>query len=216
MTTTVSSLWSGGLWLWGLSRNSFVPISRALPADRREQGGAHLHPVFRRIRWRCSLSSPIPSWSFWSQPTPSSSNLSSALSAKGKQLQRNAFKCKIVHQVMLIATPTCHLLAKSVLWQEVPPKANLEPKPKKGADRPPGMAQRGIAHLFGSLRWSSASPGHPMPWSAWTGHPPPGEPRFGLWWLTLQRSGPPVHQWHRSRGAVGALLGQAGLRARGP
>ena len=113
MTTTVSSLWSGGLWLWGLSRNSFVPISRALPADRREQGGAHLHPVFCRIRWRCSLSSPIPSWSFWSQPTPSSSKHSSALSAKGKQLQRNAFKCKIVHQVMLIATPTCHLLAKS-------------------------------------------------------------------------------------------------------
>ena len=47
----VSSLWSGTFGLRCLNRNFFVSIFQALPADKGEQGGAHLHPVFHRIWW---------------------------------------------------------------------------------------------------------------------------------------------------------------------
>ena len=80
--------------------------------------------------------------------------------------------------------------------------------PRNGAD--------GNRAPVGSLRWSSASAGHPTPCSAWTGHPPPGDPRCALWWLTLHGSGPLSSQWQRSTGALGALLQQAGLGAPGP
>ena len=47
----VSSLWSGTFGLRCLNRNFFVSIFQAFPADKGEQGGAHLHPVFHGIWW---------------------------------------------------------------------------------------------------------------------------------------------------------------------
>lgn len=185
-----------------------------------------MYPVSHRIRWYRSPVLPYQAGvRFWSQIFQQEALLSTVF-----QRQTAPKKCF----PMSNCPPSdgdCHShLSRPgkvrVLWQEVPPKANLEPEPKKGSDGHPvmaqlgmaeiGMAEIGMAQLFGSLRWSCASFGHPMPWSAWTGHPPPGEPRFALWWLTLQRSAPLVPQWQQTKGAVGALLGQAGLGARGP
>ena len=63
----VSSPWSGSFWLWDLSRNSFVPTFRALPADKREQGCPSAS-CFSQDTMVSFSNFSIPSWSFSHRP----------------------------------------------------------------------------------------------------------------------------------------------------
>ena len=138
----ISSLWSGTFWLWDLSKNSFVPIFQALPADKREQGGAHLHPVFHKIQW---YHSPVSHSKL--ELFGHSSDLLPVNTPEHSIPESNSSK-EMLSNVKLF-TPWCwlpqgntHLSSKSVLSQEMPQKASFEPKNKEGFIQSPRPRRR--------------------------------------------------------------------------
>ena len=112
--TTVSSLWSDSLNPKWLSQ-----LSGLLPEQ--------LLALWSQQKLLCSHLLDLAS----REARSFSSKQSWALSSRGKQLQRSAFKCKIVHTVMLIATQQHPpLIEVRVLLQEMSQKASFEPKSK--------------------------------------------------------------------------------------